>query len=313
MVLENNNHPLVSIVVISYNSSNFILETLESIKLQTYKNIELIISDDCSTDNTVSLCQNWIEENENFFNRVKVITVLQNSGIPSNVNRGVNTAKGEWIKLIAGDDILLDNCIHDNVSYVIKNKTINFLFSKPIYINSYSETIISHNSKKFKKNDSFYNLTARKQYLHLLTENHPINPPTLFFNKKVVDSVGRFDENFKNEDFPFYLKITKLGYKLFFLNQETIKYRIHSSSISQKVKQNKGVSDWNFDKLKNTIVPQVNTNLSIQSPLIVLDIYNKLLFYNVLLLLGNTKKNKKKLSFIRWLSPLVILRKFKMN
>lgn len=311
MVLKKKNYPLVSIVVISYNSSSFILETLESTKSQKYKNIELIISDDGSKDDTVNLCQNWLKENENFFNKVKFLTVLLNSGIPSNVNRGIKAAKGEWIKLIAGDDILLDNCIHDNVSYVMKNRNINFLFSKPIYINSYSETIISHDSKKFKENDSFYNLNARKQYLHLLTENHPINPPTIFFNKKVVDTVGGFDENFKNEDFPFYLKITKLGYKLFFLNQDTIKYRIHSSSISQKIKQNKGVSDWNFNKLKYTIVPQLNINLAIQSPLIIIDIYNKLLFYYVLLLLGNTKKNKNKLSFIRWLSPLVILRKFK--
>lgn len=311
MVLKKKNYPLVSIVVISYNSSSFILETLESTKSQKYKNIELIISDDGSKDDTVNLCQNWLKENKNIFKRVKFLTVILNSGIPSNANRGIKAAKGEWIKLIAGDDILLDNCIHDNVSYVMKNRNINFLFSKPIYINSYSETIISHDSKKFKENDSFYNLNARKQYLHLLTENHPINPPTIFFNKKVVDTVGGFDENFKNEDFPFYLKITKLGYKLFFLNQDTIKYRIHSSSISQKIKQNKGVSDWNFNKLKYTIVPQLNINLAIQSPLIIIDIYNKLLFYYVLLLLGNTKKNKNKLSFIRWLSPLVILRKFK--
>lgn len=309
----NKNSPLVSIVVISYNSSSYILETLESTKSQNYTNIELIISDDGSKDNTVNLCQIWLKENKNFFTRVEIITVLLNSGIPSNVNRGVNAAKGEWIKLIAGDDILLDSCIHDNVIYVKKNNNINFLFSKPIYINSYSETITSHNSKKFKENDSFYNLTPRKQYLHLLTQNHPINPPTLFFNKNVVDGIGGFDESFKNEDFPFYLKITKLGYKLFFLNQDTIKYRIHSSSISQKIKQKKGVSDWNFNKLKYTIVPQVNMNLSIQNPLTVIDIYNKLLFYNVLVLLGNTKKNKKRLSFIRWLSPLLILRKFKMN
>ena len=54
MVEENN--PLVSINVITYNSSKFVLETLESAKAQTYQNIELIVSDDCSTDNTVEIC-----------------------------------------------------------------------------------------------------------------------------------------------------------------------------------------------------------------------------------------------------------------
>ncbi len=58
--MDKSRETLVSIVVITYNSAKFILETLESSKAQTYKNIELIISDDCSTDNTVEICQQWI-------------------------------------------------------------------------------------------------------------------------------------------------------------------------------------------------------------------------------------------------------------
>lgn len=56
--------PLVSVSVITYNSAKTVLETLESIKAQTYQNLELIVSDDCSTDNTVELCRNWIEQNK---------------------------------------------------------------------------------------------------------------------------------------------------------------------------------------------------------------------------------------------------------
>jgi alpha-1,3-rhamnosyltransferase len=67
--------PLVSIVVITYNSSDYVLETLESAKDQTYKNIELIISDDCSTDNTVEICKNWLEENKERFKHTELITV----------------------------------------------------------------------------------------------------------------------------------------------------------------------------------------------------------------------------------------------
>ncbi|MDR0890977.1 MAG: glycosyltransferase [Endomicrobium sp.] len=53
------NNPLVSVCVITYNSSKYVLETLESIKTQTYQNIELIVSDDCSTDDTVEVCENY--------------------------------------------------------------------------------------------------------------------------------------------------------------------------------------------------------------------------------------------------------------
>ena len=59
--MEMNNQPLVSVPVITYNSAKFVLETLESIKAQTYQNIELVISDDCSTDNTVQICRDWVD------------------------------------------------------------------------------------------------------------------------------------------------------------------------------------------------------------------------------------------------------------
>ena len=60
-------NPLVSIIVITYNSSKYVLETLESAKAQTYQNIELIVTDDCSNDNTVEICRKWIEENKERF------------------------------------------------------------------------------------------------------------------------------------------------------------------------------------------------------------------------------------------------------
>ena len=61
VIMEMNNQPLVSVPVITYNSAKFVLETLESIKAQTYQNIELVISDDCSTDNTVQICRDWVD------------------------------------------------------------------------------------------------------------------------------------------------------------------------------------------------------------------------------------------------------------
>ena len=109
---------LVSIVVITYNSVRFVLETLESIKKQTYNNIELIISDDASTDRTVEVCKTWIDDNYRRFKRTKLITVHRNTGIPANFNRGVMAAKGAWIKTIAGDDVLYQNCILDNLCHI---------------------------------------------------------------------------------------------------------------------------------------------------------------------------------------------------
>lgn len=66
--MTNNNdmyNPLVSVIVITYNSAKYVLETLESIRVQSYQNIELIISDDCSKDNTIDICRNWIGKMKN--------------------------------------------------------------------------------------------------------------------------------------------------------------------------------------------------------------------------------------------------------
>ena len=126
------NNPLVSIVVITYNSAKYVLETLESAKQQTYCNIELIITDDCSTDNTVDLCDQWLETNKKNFVNVQLLIGTENVGIPANLNKGIKIAHGEWIKSIAGDDILHEDCICNFIkeykgnSLVVIGNSFNF-------------------------------------------------------------------------------------------------------------------------------------------------------------------------------------------
>src|SRR5438309_3687253 len=95
--------PLVSVIVLTYNSAITVLETLESIKQQTFRNIELIITDDCSKDNTVEICSNWLNSNKGIFVRVIILEVDKNTGTSANCNRGLKASTGQWIKFIAGD------------------------------------------------------------------------------------------------------------------------------------------------------------------------------------------------------------------
>ena len=76
-----NTNPLVSVVVVTYNDSAFIIETLESIKKQTYSNIELIVSDDGSNDDTVKLVKEWVRFNSYSFVSCKVMEVTNNSSL----------------------------------------------------------------------------------------------------------------------------------------------------------------------------------------------------------------------------------------
>ena len=113
--------PLVSIAVVTYNSSKTVIETLDSIRDQTYLNIELIISDDCSKDDTVEVCRKWVEQNKDRFVRADVFNVEKNTGVSANFNRADAASRGEWGKPIAGDDLLLPNAIQEYVNYIIPN------------------------------------------------------------------------------------------------------------------------------------------------------------------------------------------------
>lgn len=302
---------LVSIVVITYNSSKFVLETLESAKNQSYKNIELIISDDCSTDNTVAICNKWLKEHKDFFRRSTIYAATKNKGIPGNCNQGLKLAQGKWIKLIAGDDVLLKNCIQDNINYVSKYPGY-FIFSKPQIINDKSEldnTVIS--SQRYTENNDFFKLDAERQFLHLIIENHPINPPTIFFERNIMQKIGGFNESFPNEDFPLYLNATKNGYKLNFLDKETVQYRVHSLSLSQRHSQPQAVSHWKKLRFRKVIKTYISPSLFLSHPLILLDYYNQYFFNELLIFLGNKRSYKKKLKYFRYLSPLVFLARIK--
>ena len=96
---------LVTIGVLAYNSAKTILETLDSIALQTYDNIELIICDDGSTDNTLVVVKTWLKEHVSNFYRTEIVTVNQNTGTPANCNRLLKHSNGEWLKMIAADDL----------------------------------------------------------------------------------------------------------------------------------------------------------------------------------------------------------------
>jgi alpha-1,3-rhamnosyltransferase len=220
--------PLVSIIVITYNSSKYVLETLESAKAQTYQNIELIVSDDCSTDNTAEICREWIENNKERFVRTELITAEKNTGIPANCNRGVKAAQGEWVKFIAGDDILLSDCIEEFIKFIEDNSDCYLLFSNSI--------VFGKSKKKYPMiigEDKSFNLpTAKKQFEKLLLENW-VNAVGSFINRKIIIKIGLFDESIKYmEDYPFWLKATSKGYKLYHIGKTTTKYRLTESSLT---------------------------------------------------------------------------------
>jgi glycosyltransferase involved in cell wall biosynthesis len=164
-------NPLVSIIVITYNSSRFVLETLESAKNQTYQNIELIVTDDNSSDDTVYVCRKWIDENKTRFVRAELITAISNTGIPANINRGLKRVNGTWIKCIAGDDLLAKDCLTGLINYILtQQEDIRILSSNIV---SFSGNFIGKGDLKKNPNTWFCSRdsSAKDQYEMLLRYN----------------------------------------------------------------------------------------------------------------------------------------------
>jgi len=234
--MENTN-PLVSIVVISYNSSKYVLETLESAKVQTYENIELIVSDDCSIDNTVEICRNWINENRNRFVRTELITFEKNTGIPANCNRGAKAAKGEWIKLIAGDDILAVDCVKNIVEYSKINPQAEIVASCAQHFLEEFKPENFGEYRSIKGNENFFNtdISALEQYNFLLRKYYmrsPMCSPSVYVKKSALIKNDFYDERYFMEDYSFFLKATKNGYKFYFMDKLSVYYRVHTDSAS---------------------------------------------------------------------------------
>ena len=231
-MMEANNQPLVSVPVVTYNSAKYVLETLESIKAQTYQNIELIISDDCSTDNTVELCQKWVDLNKDRFVRIELIIVEVNTGVAANLNRAESACQGEWIKIIAGDDLLLPDCVESCVTYALENNA-NCIFGK---IEAFGDDIQLANrltKEASLRNEMMSRLSPQELY-DVIVRGNPPSAPAFFYNRQFF-----VDNNIKNdcripmiEDLPKWLNILKKGGVFKFLDKVIVRYRIGGISTS---------------------------------------------------------------------------------
>lgn len=228
---------LVSVIISTFNSSGFITETLESVLNQTWKDLELIITDDCSEDDTIEICHNWLTNNCQRFVRSEILTFKKNTGVSANGNRGLYASKGAWIKFLGADDTLKPECISSNMEWIQSHKEIKVLFSR---VSIYRDTFIPDNlidtTPAIPYNPTGIlasGITADSQYKMLLVSDRIHFTPSAFLNRSALISVGGFDENFRLlEDYPLWLNLTKNGNVLYFMDKVTVNYRRHSKAIN---------------------------------------------------------------------------------
>ena len=232
-----NKKETVTVSVLTYNSSNYVIETLESIKAQTYPSLILQICDDCSSDNTVKLCKEWIKNNKDRFVKTNMIIPTHNTGVAGNLNRAWDACETKYLKEIAGDDKLMRNCIEDNMQYMERHPNAVFVFSKMKVFGS-SDNMNKNIENGFDYSQFFW--TPEKQLDYFLRGKNFVTAPTCFTNiDKIRELNLRNDERIPLlEDLPKWVNAIRKGVKLNFYDKETVEYRVHNKSLTTRKKPN---------------------------------------------------------------------------
>lgn len=252
---------LVSVVVVTYNSEKTVIETLDSIASQTYRNIELIVSDDYSKDDTVKETKLWIEDHKDFFVNCRIITSGKNTGTVKNLNRGVKASKGGWIKILAGDDCLKNNAIEKYVIYTKNHPKCKMCISQvELFSNdgTVDKSIFDYYEYFFRAS----NVSYREQWRNIKEELTFVGP-TYFFSRELYDDVSGFDEKYVlMEEWPFCYNVLKKGNKIYAINEKLIRYRISSTSVCHS--RNNGLGNYQLYKDTATFFFKVRLPLLIK-------------------------------------------------
>lgn len=248
----------ICVGVLSYNSEKTIIETLNSILSQTYavNKIELIISDDCSEDGTLTIVENWLSEHKDSFFSTSLLKNKTNSGVSNSLNKLINSTKSLWIKPIAADDILAPDCININTKFLAENNSAKLIFSNILKFSNMP------NKEKMQRNRmdmKFFQSTSEEQYKSLLYDCK-IHAPTAFLNVQFLVDIGGVNQNFvMMEDYPLWLKATLNREKLHAFDEVTVFYRLGESlSQTNRTFGNERYLSDKYNFYKEMIWPQVS-------------------------------------------------------
>jgi len=213
--IQSMNNPKVSIIIPVYNGEKFLEETIESCLKQDYENKEIIVIDDCSTDSSVGI----LEQYENIIE----IKNEKNLGLNRSVNKAVNCSSGEYLLFLGHDDKLK----HDHVSKIISEFDLNTVV---VYCNS---IIIDENSNE--KYVTYNKDNERKNIKNIrfeIAKRNIISSTGLIMRKKSFLDVGGFNENFRNYgEWHLWIKLLGKG-NCKYSSQSKAYYRKHTTNIS---------------------------------------------------------------------------------
>jgi glycosyltransferase involved in cell wall biosynthesis len=226
--------PLVSVVIPLYNHAQFVGKCLESVAEETYPNLEVLVIDDGSKDDSYGRVREWYSRRERIFQNFEVLR-QENQGIARTLNKLVRMAKGEFITVLASDDYLLRGGIDARVKHLTKNPHLLGVFGDCLVVDE-SDKVISESgvSEFFEKGARKKALKNQKLLPLELILRWSIPGPVFTMRKDACNIVGYYDETLAVEDRDFYLRLLIRG-ALGFVDYKVACYRWHAGNIGKDV------------------------------------------------------------------------------
>lgn len=219
--------PIVTIAALCYNHTEYVVQTLESIYSQTYKNLQVIVVDDCSKDNTVSVVERWLKDRELSWIFIKHSS---NMGVTKTLNETLELAQGKYFKAIACDDILLPHFINTMVECFERLPNDYGLIYSDVQTIDEQSQVFGLTPFKERGWDTEEKIPSGKLFDQLAGWCF-IPAVGTFMSTRVLKEI-RFDESLMFEDWDMWLQIAK-KYKIKGIVDALAKYRIHKKSMYQ--------------------------------------------------------------------------------
>lgn len=215
----NTSLPLVSVIIPNYNNASYLKGCIKSLVDQTYKNIEIIVVDDCSTDDSIV----FLNHLSNKYDFLSYYINSENRGVSYSRNRGVSLANGDYVTTIDPDDLYLPKKIESEVKVLLSYEDDVVVFS--------GYTSVDENLRKIRTNIDERNVVEGNIFKGLVYRAIPI-PRDMMLKRTVLQNLGRYDESMSlYEDWDQKIKLSK-KYKFYFSGVNGILYRRHNKGLS---------------------------------------------------------------------------------
>ncbi len=230
----------VSIIIPTYNSEKTIEETITSVQQQTFTDYEIIVIDDGSQDNTITVVNNIVEPRLQLF-------VYENGGVATARNRGISHATGEFIAFLDADDLWSTDKLASQVEALYQNPEAKVVYSWTKYIDEQGKALFSGTRYSYRGNI----------YQQLLQTNFLTNASNILIHRDVLDLVTGFNPELAyTADWDFYLRLAK-NFDFAVVPKFQIYYRQSANSMSTKIEQLKQESILFLDRVYQTATDEL--------------------------------------------------------